>query len=61
MIKLQWGEIPLGTMVYAYGRLPMLVLSRTGKSVSLLDLYSNRLTRRKASTQACVTFKHEGI
>lgn len=61
MQKLKWGEIPLGTMVMTNdGDVPMLVLSRTSNSVSLLDLYNNRVARRKASTQANVTFNLQG-
>jgi hypothetical protein len=62
MIKLKWGEIPLGSVVYdANSNHPQAVVSTTRKSVSVLDLYHNRLTRKRASTHANVVFKQASV
>jgi len=57
MTKLKWGEIPIGSFVIGSDGRAQLVLSKTGKSVSMLDMYHNRVVRRKSSTIANVTFK----
>lgn len=56
MLKIKWGEIPLGTLVYTSGK-PQLVISHTGKSVSVLDMYHNKVVRRKCSSVANVSYK----
>ena len=62
MIKLKWGEIPIGSVVFdANTTHPHAVVSAQHKSVSVLNLYTNRITKRRASTQAHVEFRLKNI
>jgi hypothetical protein len=46
----------MGGIVYVNGH-PHHIVNKTHKSVSVLDMYHNKLTRRKTSTEANVEFK----
>lgn len=60
MNNLKWGEVPIGSLILHESR-SMLVISRTGKSVSLLDMYHNKVVRRKVSARVNVSFTRSSI
>lgn len=61
MLKLKWGEIPLGSMVFLPDGKPQMVIARSKKSISVLDMYDNKLVRHRHSSIASVSFKREDI
>lgn len=60
MQKVKWGDLPLGAIVFVNGH-PHHIVDISKRGVCVLDLYHNRLTRRRASTQANVVLKQASV